>query len=133
MTKNTVLVTGAGGFIGRYLTKELEERYSCDVHEFKGDIFSTCWETYLRSLEPSYLVNLAWTTGAGYLDSNENLLFVQKSIELYDAFFVMAAKGRFLSAPNRSINAARFRCERIARSNRRLFTPNAKPIWGVCS
>ncbi|MDR1580751.1 MAG: NAD(P)-dependent oxidoreductase [Synergistaceae bacterium] len=85
--KETVLVTGAGGFIGRYVVKELSDNYPYDIHAFRGDLFSTNLDYYVGRLAPSYLINLAWVTGEGYLDSRENLMFVQKSLELYDAFY----------------------------------------------
>jgi nucleoside-diphosphate-sugar epimerase len=88
-SRETVLVTGADGFIGRYLVAELAKNPLYNVHEFRGDLFSTNMDTYIGRLSPSptRLVHLAWVTGDGYLDSRENLIFVQKSIELYDAFY----------------------------------------------
>ncbi|MDR0654035.1 MAG: NAD(P)-dependent oxidoreductase [Synergistaceae bacterium] len=90
--KETVLVTGAGGFIGRYVVKELSDNYPYDIHAFRGDLFSTNLDYYVGRLAPSYLINLAWVTGEGYLDSRENLMFVQKSLELYDAFYGYGGK-----------------------------------------
>jgi nucleoside-diphosphate-sugar epimerase len=90
--KETVLITGADGFIGRYVVKELAANYPYEIHEFRGDLFATNLDYYVGRLAPSYLVNLAWVTGDGYLDSRENLLFVQKSLELYDAFYGYGGK-----------------------------------------
>jgi nucleoside-diphosphate-sugar epimerase len=90
--KETVLVTGADGFIGRYVVKELAANYPYEIHEFRGDLFSTNLDYYVGRLAPSYLINLAWVTGEGYLDSRENLMFVQKSLELYDAFYGYGGK-----------------------------------------
>jgi nucleoside-diphosphate-sugar epimerase len=90
--RETVLVTGAGGFIGSYVVNELSANYDLDVYGFEGDLFSTNLDSYIGRRAPSHLINLAWATGDGYLDSRENLLFVQKGLELYDAFFGYGGK-----------------------------------------
>jgi nucleoside-diphosphate-sugar epimerase len=82
----TVLVTGTGGFIGQYVTAELKNR-GYTVLLFKEDIFKTDLDAYINRLHPDYLIHLAWVTGEGYLDSPKNLQFMQKSIELYQAFY----------------------------------------------
>lgn len=82
----TVLVTGASGFIGQYVCAELENR-GYVVVPFKGDIFKTDFDLYMRQWKPAYCIHLAWVTGDGYLDSPNNILFVQKSLELYAAFY----------------------------------------------
>ncbi len=80
-----VLVTGAGGFIGGYLRKELEGRYQW--LPYSGDVLTEDWDDYMARVRPDLLVHLAWVTGAGYSDSEKNLIFLQKSIELYRAFY----------------------------------------------
>lgn len=87
----TVLVTGAGGFIGKYVTAELKNR-GYAVLAFEGDIFKTDFDKYMEHQHPEYLINLAWVTGEGYLDSPKNLLFMQKSIEMYQAFYQHGGK-----------------------------------------
>lgn len=80
-----VLITGARGFIGRYVVSLLENKY--EVCPLEGNIFDVDFDSYMRKLQPRYLVNLAWITGAGYLDSFDNARFVQKGIEMYEAFY----------------------------------------------
>lgn len=83
--RKTVLVTGANGFIGRHLRKELEGDYRW--LPYTGDVLTEDWETCLRQTRPELLIHLAWITGPGYADSEKNLRFLQKSIELYRAFY----------------------------------------------
>lgn len=80
-----VLVTGARGFIGGYLQKALEGDY--EWLPYSGDVLAEDWEAYMAQARPDCLVHLAWITGAGYSDSEKNLAFLQKSIELYRAFY----------------------------------------------
>ena len=88
--KETVLVTGANGFIGRYVVGLLECDYT--VVKVETDIFALDWDAYLRNIRPDYLIHLAWVTGEGYQDAPENVLWVQKSIELYRAFFAQGGR-----------------------------------------
>lgn len=85
-----VLITGAKGFIGRYVVSLLEKNY--EVYPMTGNIFDTDFDSYMRALRPEYLTHLAWVTGSGYLDSFDNARFVQKGIEMYDAFFKYGGK-----------------------------------------
>lgn len=80
-----VLVTGARGFIGRYLEKELAGSYQW--LPYTGNVLTEDWSAYMTQVQPDFLVHLAWVTGVGYLDSEKNLAFLQKSIELYRAFY----------------------------------------------
>lgn len=80
-----VLVTGARGFIGDYLQKELERGY--EWLPYSGDVLAEDWGAYMDQVKPDFLVHLAWVTGTGYSDSEKNLAFLQKSIELYRAFY----------------------------------------------
>lgn len=80
-----VLITGARGFIGRYVISLMEKNY--EVCPMAGNIFDTDFDSYMRALKPQYLIHLAWITGPGYLDSFDNARFVQKGIEMYDTFY----------------------------------------------
>lgn len=80
-----VLVTGARGFIGSYLQAELDGDYQW--LPYSGDVLTEDWSAYMAQVQPDLLVHLAWVTGAGYSDSEKNLAFLQKSIELYRAFY----------------------------------------------
>ena len=80
-----ILVTGARGFIGRYLERELAEDYQW--LPYTGDVLNENWDAYMAQTKPDLLIHLAWVTGTGYSDSENNLCFLQKSIELYRAFF----------------------------------------------
>ena len=48
--KETVLVTGANGFIGRYVVGLLECDYT--VVKVETDIFALDWDAYLRKIRP---------------------------------------------------------------------------------
>lgn len=85
-----VLVTGAGGFIGSYLLAELEGDYRW--LPYAGDALAEDWGAYMDRVRPDFLVHLAWITGTGYSDSEKNLAFLQKSIELYRAFYDCGGK-----------------------------------------
>lgn len=85
-----VMITGARGFIGKYVVRLLEKEY--EVRPFEGNLFETNIEDYVADIKPDYLINLAWVTGPGYLDSEDNIRFVQAGIRLYDAFFANGGK-----------------------------------------
>ena len=88
---NKVLVTGANGFIGKYVSEEIRKR-GLILLPFDGDIFTTNFDHYMQENRPDYLINLAWITGDGYSESPHNLLFVQKGIEMYLAFYRYGGK-----------------------------------------
>ena len=80
-----VLIIGADGFIGKYVTKLLEKDFV--IEKFQEDALTVDWNVYISQSKPQYLINLAWRTGQGYLDSYENVLFLKSGIALYDAFY----------------------------------------------
>lgn len=83
--KEKILIVGADGFIGKYVTQLLENDYI--IEKFKEDALTVNWDEYISKSKPQYLINLAWRTGQGYLDSYENVLFLKSGIALYDAFY----------------------------------------------
>ena len=85
-----VLIIGADGFIGKYVTKLLEKDFV--IEKFQEDALTVDWNVYISQSKPQYLINLAWRTGQGYLDSFENVLFLKSGIALYDAFYKNGGK-----------------------------------------
>lgn len=85
-----VFITGANGFIGKYVVSLLQKNF--EICFLKGDIFNTDFDKVMHDLQPQYLINLAWITGPGYLDSFANAKFVQKGIEMYEAFYKYGGK-----------------------------------------
>jgi len=97
-----VVITGANGFIGRHCLDLLLNAgfevhalsypekpadngnlhcYSCNLHDY------TQTASLFRKIQPAYLLHLAWYTKPGkYMDSPQNLLWVQSSIELLKIF-----------------------------------------------
>lgn len=88
--KEKILIIGADGFIGKYVTRQLESDYV--IEKFNQDALTVDWEQYIKNSKPEYLINLAWRTGQGYLDSHENVQFVRSGLELYDAFYKYGGK-----------------------------------------
>lgn len=83
-----ILIIGANGFIGTHLTNIFKEKASeYKIELFEQDVLKTNWSKYMSESRPDYLVNLAWRTGKGYLDSYENIQFVKAGIDMYDAFY----------------------------------------------
>lgn len=83
--KEIVLITGAKGFIGQYVTVLLEKNYI--VKSFDEDILNIDLDKYIENMKPKYLIHLAWETRVDYLNTYKNILFLKKSIELYEAFY----------------------------------------------
>lgn len=96
-----VLVTGGGGFIGRYCLKQLVESgyevfsiYKSTYSEMggvkflNGDLLDTrASEEILRKVRPSHLLHLAWTTEHGlYWEDPKNSDWVNASIALLEKF-----------------------------------------------
>ena len=99
---NSVLVTGAGGFVGRYVLQQLLAK-GLQVHAVHGlnsvagdsraqwhqlDLLDgVAVSALLAKLRPQQLVHLAWCAKPGsYWTSAENLLWVRATLELLDAF-----------------------------------------------
>lgn len=83
--KEKIMITGGRGFIGKYVTALLEENY--EIHQVVENVFEINFDEYMQIHKPDYLINLAWVTGVGYLDSFENVKLVQKGLEMYEAFY----------------------------------------------
>jgi nucleoside-diphosphate-sugar epimerase len=99
-----ILVTGAGGFIGRHVMQQLvggehEVHAVYSQHQGPVDVDSSCMThtvdllapgTMTRLIEavrPEYLMHLAWCAKPGvYWSSPENLLWVRATLELLQAF-----------------------------------------------
>jgi nucleoside-diphosphate-sugar epimerase len=85
-----VLVTGAGGFIGRHAVSALRER-GFEVRaagRADGDLLAPgVPERLVAETEPTHLLHLAWDTEPGrYWTSPSNLAWTQASLALYRAF-----------------------------------------------
>jgi nucleoside-diphosphate-sugar epimerase len=105
-----VLVTGAGGFLGQTVTKQLillgHEVYGLsriahnEWSEIRGlnwvtaDLFSLSdLELLMKKHQFEGLVHLAWDTNHGtYWQSNNNLRWVAASLELFEAFRIHGGK-----------------------------------------
>lgn len=88
-----ILVTGAGGYIGRHVVKELLDKdyivYASDLN-FKGvdsrailldeDIFSGDKEIYQNMFEPDILIHLAWKDGFVH-DSKAHMMNLSKHVQ----------------------------------------------------
>ena len=99
-----VLVTGASGFLGRTVTKQLTQlgydvyglrrdssivqRPAANMNWISGDLFSPA--DYRKSFERHNfegLIHLAWDTAPGsYWQSNENVKWVAASLMLFESF-----------------------------------------------
>ncbi|WP_157769963.1 NAD-dependent epimerase/dehydratase family protein [Ruegeria profundi] len=100
--KTTVMVTGAGGFIGRAAVQALARqghrviatyrsdpcpKIYGDVHWVKLDVTNTSDVSAIIHLHrPSHLLALAWYMGPGNQQSPENFRWIQHSIDLLFAF-----------------------------------------------
>ncbi|WP_170430839.1 NAD-dependent epimerase/dehydratase family protein [Ruegeria arenilitoris] len=100
--KTTVMVTGAGGFIGQAAVRDLARhghrviatyrsdpppKIYGDVHWVRVDMTNASDVGAIIHLHrPSYLLSLAWYMGPGNQQSLENFRWVQHSIDLLFAF-----------------------------------------------
>lgn len=88
--KEKILITGSTGFIGKYVLDLLKSDY--EIIELTEDIFSVNWDMYMSTVKPTYLINLAWRTGKGYLDDYENVLFLRAGLDIYNSFYKYGGK-----------------------------------------
>jgi nucleoside-diphosphate-sugar epimerase len=102
---NTVLVTGATGFVGRMALAPLVA-HGYDVHAVRfGPVVEAAGVTWhdtdlldrpdelVARLAPSHLLHLAWYAVPGqYWTSRENLRWVRASLALYAAFVAAGGK-----------------------------------------
>lgn len=105
-----ILVTGAGGFIGRHAIAPLAAR-GFDVHAVsRGAVLAgaTCHavdlmdaaatHALLAEIRPSHLLHLAWTVApGGFWTARDNLDWVGATLTLYRAFAAAGGK-RFVGA-----------------------------------
>jgi nucleoside-diphosphate-sugar epimerase len=88
--KPTVLITGDRGFIGSHVKQLLKDDYQ--IQTITEDLFTADIKGYLQTIKADYLIHLAWETKAGYLTSEKNLLWMQKSIEIFHYFYLYGGK-----------------------------------------
>lgn len=93
-----VLLTGATGFVGRYVAKELERQgieymslqrgLASDARARQMDLLDTLEiESLFQKLKPTHLIHLAWYAEHGkYWDSELNLQWVLATRRLVEAF-----------------------------------------------
>jgi nucleoside-diphosphate-sugar epimerase len=90
MAVKRVLVTGAGGFIGRHTLPLLQAR-GFEVHRVRRDVTDLLDETtqkrLIESVRPTHLLHLAWDVTPGkYWTSLSNIAWVQASLSLFRIF-----------------------------------------------
>jgi nucleoside-diphosphate-sugar epimerase len=93
-----VMLTGATGFVGRYVAKELERQgieyvslqrgLACDDRAIQMDMLGTnALETLFEKIKPTHLIHVAWYAEHGkYWDSELNLQWVLATKRLVEAF-----------------------------------------------
>jgi nucleoside-diphosphate-sugar epimerase len=94
----TVLLTGAGGFVGRHCTRHLEAR-GWTVHAERFDILDAReTSAVIRAVKPDALLHLAWYAKHGlYWNANENFDWLNASVHLLREFIAAGGK-RFVGA-----------------------------------
>lgn len=109
MAERRILVTGAGGFIGRHAIAPLLAR-GFEVHALSRAVLpgatchaldlmdATATRALLDAVRPTHLLHLAWTVApGGFWTTRDNLDWVGATLSLYRAF-VAAGGTRFVGA-----------------------------------
>lgn len=110
-----VLITGAGGFIGRHTVEVATEKSDWEIHvvvsgahtyNFSGKVCmhtadlsneQDC-EQLMRNVSPDIIIHLAWEMGIkGYQREVTNLIWVENSLRLLRLFFEFGGR-RFIFA-----------------------------------
>lgn len=89
-----ILITGAGGFIGKHVASMLKNR---------GEVFlcgrDTCnmldtaaLSTLVNQLRPTHCLHLAWDTRGDYAESTENLAWLHAGMHFIRAFYAMGGQ-----------------------------------------
>lgn len=92
-----VLVTGAGGFIGRRVVPLLR-RAGHEVHAAEGDLLDPATaRRVVEAARPSHLLHLAWCTDHGrFWEAPENVAWVEASLRLWRQFAASERAERFV-------------------------------------
>jgi nucleoside-diphosphate-sugar epimerase len=139
----TVLVTGAGGFIGRHTISRLidrgfvvhgltrssnQSRNLPDCHWHQVDLLDTNSTTaIIKTIHPSHLLHLAWYTLPGkYWSSVENLRWVQVSLELVRNFYEAGGKRLVVAGSCAEYNWQHGYCSEMITPRQ----PNS--LYGIC-
>ena len=93
MSDKTVLVTGAGGFIGKQTLQPLHD-LGYEVHSFTGDLLDhAATDKFLARLGPSHLLHVAWYAEHGkFWTAPENTAWLEASTHLFGRFIAYGGR-----------------------------------------